>query len=261
MVSDEATIFTSKNFKKFCQSAGIFQKFIALGHPATNRLAKRNVQTLQHRLAAMASEPFSMRQKVREILFRYQATPLSIGSYSELFLNRQIRITLDALKPVHHEKSALSNEKPRQFSAGERVQARYYTNNKQLWKTGEVIKRFGLLHYQVKLDDEYSLKRHIDQIRSSNLPKSKSVFFVPEVEVTYEDESKQPIITDLLTIPVQDKQANQPDNIQNEVFEPAQGEVPDDKIPHPPTNITELRRSCRPVELPSCLNDYIVERK
>ncbi|KAJ8890135.1 hypothetical protein PR048_009642 [Dryococelus australis] len=50
MVSDNATIFTSDEFAQFCKEAGIFQKFCAAGHPATNGLAERNVQTLKHQL-------------------------------------------------------------------------------------------------------------------------------------------------------------------------------------------------------------------
>ncbi|XP_018305543.1 uncharacterized protein K02A2.6 [Mycetomoellerius zeteki] len=47
MVSDNATIFVSETFKQFCRRSGIFQKLIAPGHPATNGLAERNVQTLK----------------------------------------------------------------------------------------------------------------------------------------------------------------------------------------------------------------------
>ncbi|XP_054278063.1 uncharacterized protein K02A2.6-like [Macrosteles quadrilineatus] len=35
-VSDNATIFTSEEFRAYCKINGIFQKFIAPGHPATN---------------------------------------------------------------------------------------------------------------------------------------------------------------------------------------------------------------------------------
>jgi transposase InsO family protein len=36
MVSDNATIFVSDQFKSYCGQNGIFQQFIAPGHPATN---------------------------------------------------------------------------------------------------------------------------------------------------------------------------------------------------------------------------------
>ena len=50
MVSNSA-IITSDQFQKFCKEASIFQKIIAPGHPSMKVLAKRNIQTLKHRLA------------------------------------------------------------------------------------------------------------------------------------------------------------------------------------------------------------------
>ena len=47
MVSDNATLFKTNEFIQFCRISDIFQKFIAPGHPATNGLAERNVQTLK----------------------------------------------------------------------------------------------------------------------------------------------------------------------------------------------------------------------
>src|SRR5436190_2372536 len=69
MVSDNATIFTSEVFTNFCKKGGIYQKFIAPGHPATNGLAERNVQTLKNRLTAMIEEPLSMSQKNKRNTF------------------------------------------------------------------------------------------------------------------------------------------------------------------------------------------------
>lgn len=106
MVSDNATIFTSKVFQNFCKQAGIFQKFIAPGYLATNGLAERNIQTLKHKIAAMIEEPLSMRQKVPEILFRYRATSLANNKTpAEQYLQRQMRIQLDALKPTKFNKT------------------------------------------------------------------------------------------------------------------------------------------------------------
>ncbi|XP_018392965.1 PREDICTED: uncharacterized protein K02A2.6-like [Cyphomyrmex costatus] len=163
MVSDNATIFVSETFKQFCRNSGIFQKLIAPGHPATNGLAERNVQTLKQRLKSMQGESLTLSQKVREILFKYRATPLACGkSPAELYLHRAIRINLDILKPLKNTANYQEIPGTRNLSIGERVQARYYTNQKPVWKFGTVIKKFGQLHYHIKLDNGCVFKRHID---------------------------------------------------------------------------------------------------
>jgi transposase InsO family protein len=50
MVSDNATIFVSDQFKPYCGQNGIFQKFITPGHPATNGLAECSVWILKLQL-------------------------------------------------------------------------------------------------------------------------------------------------------------------------------------------------------------------
>ena len=79
LASDNATIFTSTEFKNYCSTSGISQRLIAPGYPATNRLAERNVQTLKQHLKAMLKEPGAVQEKVQRILFRYRATPLFCG--------------------------------------------------------------------------------------------------------------------------------------------------------------------------------------
>jgi len=48
---------------------------------------------------------------------------------------------------------------------GDRVQARWVANNKATWRFGTIIKKFRRLHYLIRLDSGYTLKRHIDQLR------------------------------------------------------------------------------------------------
>lgn len=185
LVSDNATIFTSSEFQQFCKQVGIFQKFIAPGHPATNGLAERNVQTLKRRLKAMESDSRPVRVKVREILFRYRATPMNNGKTpSEQYLNRQIRIQLDAIKPIEHNPSSADKCKARQLSVGDRVLVRYYSKNKSLWRLGTIRKKFGHLHYWVRLDNGFEFKRHINQLKATVIGES--------VDKTVEQSTKKP---------------------------------------------------------------------
>ncbi|UYV79912.1 hypothetical protein LAZ67_18001028, partial [Cordylochernes scorpioides] len=106
MVSDNASIFTCDTFPNYCLENGIRQKFIAPGHPATNGFAERNVQTLKNKLKSMINENVPIHQKIQKILLRYRATPLASGrSPSEMYLNRQIHIKLDAMRPYQEERS------------------------------------------------------------------------------------------------------------------------------------------------------------
>lgn len=197
LVSDNATIFTSEEFKLFCKTCGIFQKFIAPGHPATNGLAERNVQTLKNKINAMSDE-ISIREKVRQILFKYRATPLKNGKTpSELYLGRQIRIQLDALKPTIFSRTQ-STPRSRQLSEGERVQARYYGSNKLSWRAGTVIRKLGNLHYMVKLDDGYVLKRHIDQLLQTSVQPT-----VPETtEENHNSQNKSHLFIPTSSVPL-----------------------------------------------------------
>ncbi|XP_055924024.1 uncharacterized protein K02A2.6-like [Eupeodes corollae] len=183
IVSDNASIFQSNEFKAYCKENGIMQKFIAPGHPATNGLAERYIKTLKSKLNAMSEEEGSIHNKVREILYRYRATPLSNGkSPAQQYLGREMRIKLDCLRPVKYEKS--SNEKVnsiRNLSVGDRVQSRFYLNGKPAWKFGVVKKKFGQLHYEIELDNGYVLKRHINQLY-------KSEVVLPEKENTIQED-------------------------------------------------------------------------
>ena len=49
LVSDNASIFTSEEFKMYCVSRGIMQKLIAPGHPATTGLAVLSMDKLNSR--------------------------------------------------------------------------------------------------------------------------------------------------------------------------------------------------------------------
>ena len=171
MVSDNASIFTNESFKIFCRSRGIKQKFIAPGHPSTNGLAERNVQTLKDKLKAMSSENLPMNIKVQKIVFRYRATPLANGkSPAELYLNRHFRIKLDSIFPYYEMKS---NQKikpyTRKIQVGERVRTKFFLNNKLVWKLGVVIRKLGHLHYIIKLDEGREVKRHINQLQKSQI--------------------------------------------------------------------------------------------
>lgn len=254
LVSDNAKIFTSDEFGLFCRNSGIFRKFSAPGHPATNGLAERNVGTLKKRLAAMENdEPSTIKQKVREILFRYRATPLNDGSGkspAELYLHRPIRIELDAIRPIKVQRSTL---KPawRSLNVGDRVQARYYHNNKAQWSLGTVLKKLGTLHYWVKVDDGYTFKRHINQLRRCDIAqdqdvKKKTVTFK---EIANDDPSmgiKQQIIPpellpELLVTPPVQQPLEEPRPLQ-----------PEGPVAEPPP----IRRSNRPHRPPVYLRDY-----
>lgn len=182
MVSDNATIFKSVEFLNYCKNSGIFQKFIAPGHPATNGLAERNVQTLKHKLQATSNEQIPIQEKLRKILFRYRATPLACEkSPAELYLKRKLRIRLNAIFPNKSKPSSYDSKPTRSLNVKERVQVRFFKNNKYVWEFGEVSKKIGKLHYLILLDNGRVIKRHINQLYMTLVNKTpqKSVTFGP----------------------------------------------------------------------------------
>lgn len=67
------------------------------------------------------------------------------------------------------------------------MQARYYSHNKMQWKLGIIIKKFGQLHYLIKLDDGYIFKRHIDQLCRTNVQKKRLSNNVPVIQDNFQE--------------------------------------------------------------------------
>ncbi|XP_055910432.1 uncharacterized protein K02A2.6-like [Eupeodes corollae] len=194
LVSDNATIFKNQIFDKYCKDRGITQIFIAPGHPATNGLAERFVQTLKIKLEKMENNSDHLNQ----ILQLFRATPLSSGkSPAELYLHRQLRIRLDAIRPTKELPSTVpQNGTIRSLKTGDQVTVRVYRNNKPAWELGFITQKLGSLHYIVKLDSGYIFKRHIDQLRLVNVPAPK-----PTIQKT---PTQQPIVQDRRTVSFSD---------------------------------------------------------
>lgn len=121
------------------------------------------------------------RKKIQNILFRYRATPLTCGkSSAELYLHRPLRISLDAIFPHKLQPTEIIKPECRSLQVGEKVQARFYKNNQQVWQFGEIQKKLGTRHYIVVLDSGRVIKRHINQLRATLVTKPKrSVTFGP----------------------------------------------------------------------------------
>lgn len=180
LVSDNHSIFQSEEFHTYCKDRGIFQKFIAPGHPATNGLAERNIQTLKNRLRTMAQDTTPIHIKLQDILLRYRATPLACGKTpAELYLKRKMRIRLDAVFPYRPQPTSDYSKPVRSFKEGERVQVRLFVHNKYTWEFGTIIKCLGTRHYMVLLDTGRQLRRHINQLCSTLVKKKKTVTFGP----------------------------------------------------------------------------------
>ncbi|UYV78273.1 K02A2.6-like [Cordylochernes scorpioides] len=224
MVSDNASIFTGDTFSNYCLENGIRQKFIAPGHPATNGLAERNIQTLKNKLKSMINENVPIHQKIQKILLRYRATPLTSGkSPSEMYLNRQIRIKLDAMRPYQEERSQ------------QQIQPR--TRCLQL----------GNLHYIIELDEGKSLKRHINQLQKVEIKKKQVTFDESTIHHQSKPSQSSPDFD-----PIQ-YTVSQPKPNQQEHHDP------DQTSDQEPTSMpdTPLRRSQRPRRPPRHLEDYM----
>ncbi|BES87325.1 Hypothetical Protein NTJ_00130 [Nesidiocoris tenuis] len=273
MVSDNASIFVSNEFSSFCASNGICQRLIAPGHPQTNGQAERYVQFLKKKLDAMKSEPGTLPSKVRDILYRYRATPLRCGSTpAEIYLGRSIRTKLDLLRPINvpaetKSPSPTTRSCLRSFREGDRIQAKMFINNKEVWKPGVVVEKYGRLHYRVRLDDGYALKRHIDQLHRSEVHR-RVTFDCPQEEEHHEDlqsgntRTSQPASSILAPrtpqAPAASAAAPTPAAPQGSEYHLSGSPTPTPpRVAERQEELPMPRRSAREVRSPSYLDDYV----
>ena len=99
LVTDNASIFTSKEFELFTKQSGIHHVTSAPYHPASNGLAECTMQTFKKFMKKTPGDPINTH--VLRFLFQYCITPHSTTGISpaELVLGHHPRSRLDLLLP------------------------------------------------------------------------------------------------------------------------------------------------------------------
>ncbi|RXN35131.1 putative protein K02A2.6-like protein [Labeo rohita] len=195
LVSDNGPQFVSQEFANFLKANHVKHIRSAPYHPAMNGQAERIVQSLKQALKASKGSS-TLQKRLETFLLTYRNTPhpTTKESPSLLFLGRQLRTRLDALKPSVTAAVRLSQAsqvlrragrlKPRQFRVGDAVLARDYRGRKR-WTSGVVTAQSGPVSYTVDVGTSEEWRRHADQLlsipkqtaetHSTELPDNKNV--------------------------------------------------------------------------------------
>ncbi|MDA8003069.1 MAG: DDE-type integrase/transposase/recombinase, partial [Alphaproteobacteria bacterium] len=80
LVSDNASVFTSAEFKEFLKRNGIRHATSAPYHPSSNGLAERYVQTFKVAMKKCSAE--DIQQQLSRFLFHYRTTPHTVTGVS-----------------------------------------------------------------------------------------------------------------------------------------------------------------------------------
>ncbi|KAI5755002.1 hypothetical protein M8J77_013263 [Diaphorina citri] len=132
-----------------------------------------------------------------DILFHYRNTPIAEGkSPAELHVGRTLRSKLHMLQPstrsMPPDPVAVNT---REFQVGQRVLSRHYLGADK-WKTGTITERLGRIHYSVKLDNGPSVKRHVNQLKSTEYKQKQD-----EEDVIQPEETPKKVKTVTFTLP------------------------------------------------------------
>ncbi|XP_039447993.1 uncharacterized protein K02A2.6-like [Culex pipiens pallens] len=279
LVSDNAAQFTCDEFESYCKANGITHILTAPYHPQSNGQAERFVDTVKRGMKKInKGEP--LQETLDVFLATYRSTPSGTTeqkSPSELLFGRQMRTTLDLLRPpptpVAEMKTTAENDQRREFAPGDLVYAKVHKRNDWYWEAGKVIERLGSVNYNVWLDGQRSglIRSHINQLRPRHESADSSArgraVNLPLDILLGEFGFAQPTTEDVTRAAVVEPEgANQPGItehndgpepavIQRPIRRASTGSIPPSCVPVPTTTIT---RSGREVRLPPRFDHYVM---
>ena len=221
LVSDNASVFTSSEFKEFLHMNGIQHTTSAPYHPSTNGLAEKAVQTFKQAMRKQHSG--SVETKISRFLLQYRITPHSTTGETpcKLLMGRELRSHLSLMHPqlsskvqdaqlrqkMHHDKSAAKTAK--KLEEGDDVYIKDYAG-KTKWQPGVLKKQTGPVSAEVQLKSGEVRRRHWDQLRPrsvvAEVAEKETLLYdevtVPEPEVLLPE--PQPEVTSDVTITAED---------------------------------------------------------
>ena len=206
VVSDHGTVFTSEEFKVFCQKNGVRHLMSAPYHPSTNGLVECAVQTFMLGMKKQVNS--TIETKLCRFMLSYRTTPqASTGETPvQLCWDHTLRTHMDLLKPSVADKAETAQarqkfqhdqcSKSRSFEVRDAVQVRNYSGNQE-WSYGTVVERTGPVSVKVKLHDGTVVRRHYDQLlknRKPPVPASHGVLDEPEFQVQDVNQPAVPVV-------------------------------------------------------------------
>ena len=177
VVTDNGPQFIAEEFTVFLKQNGIKHLKCLPYHPSTNGAVERLVQSFKKSLRASESDGRAMSHRLSSFLLTYRNTPHAStnATPSELFLKRSLRTRLDLLHPNVESVVCLSqakqkaqhdiHAKEREFTIGQQVLAKNFCSGIK-WLPGTITERLGPLTYHVRVKNNLTWKRHVDQLRS-----------------------------------------------------------------------------------------------
>jgi hypothetical protein len=219
LVSDNATCFSSYEFKEFLQKNGVRFKLIPPYHPQSNGAAERSVQEVKKSLLRQVLEDHqnshatTLQHKLDNFLFAYRNTPSSVTGHTpaELFLQWKPRTKLSMLKPnlltslqqgMNRRKQSEDKRRGlfREFVEGQNVYVRTVRLEKVTWVPGKILVKRSPVTYLVSVLGK-TRYCHADHLRAAEglqeeetlvpVPQSQSQLTSPLPQLPLE-ESKTP---------------------------------------------------------------------
>ena len=148
-------------------------------HPASNGAAERSVQILKRHLEKQVLQngsSLTMSHRLANFLYAYRNIPHTVTGVTpaSLFLKRSPRTKLSLLYPnlaetVEHQQQQQkkyhdsTKSKIREFTKGDKVQVKEFTEKNRKWSNGIIENRLGPLTYLVKVQGK-SKKIHVDHL-------------------------------------------------------------------------------------------------
>lgn len=178
IVSDNATGFTSSDFKLFCRKLGIRHTLIPSYCPMSNGQAERYVQSFKNAMKKIfeTNPKSSLIEAIQNYLLRYRNTPhpATGATPSERFLKRQLRTVLDLLRPESNvisktyssnaERNFNKRTKDKTLTIGQKVHVKLYKNNSSFWREGIIINRISKNVWLVDVNG-LQVRKHRNQIK------------------------------------------------------------------------------------------------
>jgi hypothetical protein len=171
LVSDNGPQFTSELFAEFLRCNGVKHTLTPPYSPQTNGSGEKSVQIVKSTLKKQIAEQSaslrrsrSLSQRLDDFLITYRSTPTTATGVSpaERFLGRKLRTRLSLLRPEDKVRVKMQSENIRKFNEGDLVWVRNFIG-KPKWLPGEVVRREGLLKYEVNLGTRSRLV-HVDHL-------------------------------------------------------------------------------------------------